>query len=80
MNTQRDAEEFIRKFQDFSKANPTTLFFSLYKSKIDRINTNAYFKNYNNFNKDDQMGGKQQAPRYKSYNEGLLNSPSKTIN
>lgn len=65
MNSQRDSEEFIRKFQDFSKDNQTTLFFNLYKSKVERISANAYFKKYNNFTKP-QEG---QQGRYRTYNE-----------
>ena len=47
MNSQRDAEEFINKFQEFSKINNTNLFFSLYKSKVERISNTSYFKKYN---------------------------------
>jgi len=66
MNSQRDAEEFIRKFQEFSKENQTTLFFNLYKSKVERISANAYFKKYNTFNQEKMP---QQQGRYKKYNE-----------
>jgi hypothetical protein len=73
MNSQRDAEEFIRKFQEFSKENSSNLFFNLYKSKIERISTNSYFKKYNNFNENAEGMTKFGGPsRYKTYNEGLL--------
>jgi hypothetical protein len=75
MNSQRDSEEFIRKFQEFSKENQTTLFFSLYKSKVERISVNSYFKKYNNFNQDQQSG----KGRYQKYNEFSGNPQSKII-
>jgi hypothetical protein len=64
MNSQRDAEEFIRKFQEYSKENVTSLFFNLYKSKVERISANAYFKKYNNFN-----AGLEDSKRYRRYND-----------
>jgi polyadenylate-binding protein len=89
MNSQRDAEEFIKKFQDFSKDKSTNLFFNLYKSKIERINTNAYFKKYNNFNKGEDVSGMMgkmnikgqpgQQPRYKTFNDmGNMNEFQQT--
>jgi hypothetical protein len=70
MNSQRDAEEFIKKFQEYSKENPTNLFFNLYKSKVERISANSYFKKYNYFNGESQfeMSMKQQG-RYQKYND-----------
>jgi hypothetical protein len=66
MNSQRDSEEFIRKFQEFAKDNQTSLFFNLYKSKVERISANAYLKKkYNNFNQEQV----QQGIRYQKYNE-----------
>lgn len=67
MNSQRDSEEFIRKFQEYAKENQTTLFFNLYKSKVERISANAYFKKYNTFNQDIKLP--QGQGRYKKYNE-----------
>jgi hypothetical protein len=83
MNTQRDAEEFIRKFQEFSKENPTNLFFSLYKSKVERISANSYFKKYNNFNSETVDPMMRQQGKYQRYNDfsgsgmGGMNNPSK---
>jgi hypothetical protein len=66
MNSQRDTEEFIRKFQEFSKDNETNIFFNLYRSKVERISQNSYFKKYNNF--DDKL--KQQSnPKFRKYND-----------
>jgi hypothetical protein len=50
MNSQKDAEEFIKKFQEYSKDNSTSLFFNLYKSKVERISANTFLKKYNSFN------------------------------
>jgi polyadenylate-binding protein len=71
MNSQRDAEEFIRKFQEYTKENQTTLFFNLYKSKVERISANAYFKKYNQFSGDGEgmNMGRQQRGGYKKYND-----------
>jgi polyadenylate-binding protein len=67
MNSQRDSEEFIRKFQEFAKENQTSLFFNLYKSKVERISANAYFKKYNAFSNEEAQG---QA-RYRRYNQAV---------
>ncbi len=72
MNSQRDTEEFIRKYAEYAKENPTALFFNLYKSKVERISANSYFRKYNNFNTDGQLldsSAKQSG--YRKYNEGL---------
>lgn len=74
MNSQRDAEEFIRKFQEYSKENPTNLFFNLYKSKVERISANAYFKKFNQFDEDggnmNTMNNKfNPKPRYQKFND-----------
>jgi len=70
MNSQRDSEEFIRKFQEYAKENPTGLFFNLYKSKVERISANAYFKKFNTFNDEGGMSNKfNQKPRYQKFND-----------
>lgn len=74
MNSQRDAEEFIRKFQEYSKENVTSLFFNLYKSKVERISANAYFKKYNNFNA--QL---DDSKKYKRYNDMVGEFPMSTM-
>ncbi len=61
MVTQRDAEEFITKFQEYAKDNQTNLFFNLYKSKVERISANSYIKKYNHLN--------QERGVYKKYNQ-----------
>jgi RNA recognition motif-containing protein len=82
MRSPREAEEFIKKFQEYSRENTANLFFNLYKSKVERISANSYFKKYNNFNGESQleMTMKQQT-RYQKYNDfgnvGAMTNPSK---
>ncbi len=72
MNSQRDAEEFIRKYAEYAKDHPTSLFFNLYKSKVERISANSYFRKYNNFNAEGQiMDPSAKAGRYRKYNDGI---------
>ena len=67
MNTQKEAEDFVKAFQKHSKENVTTIYYNLYKSKIDRINASAYFKKYNNFSETASLASKQ-SKQYKVYN------------
>jgi RNA recognition motif-containing protein len=73
MNTQREAEEFIKKFQELSKESQTNLFFNLYKSKVERISANSYFKKYNNFNNFNMDGkvpvSKPPQKRFNQFND-----------
>ena len=64
MMSQRDSEEFIRKIQEYQKENETNIFFNMYKSKVERISNNSYFKKFNNFEgAQPGSGGK-----YKNFN------------
>jgi hypothetical protein len=75
MNSQRDTEEFVKKFDELSKEMPTNIFFSIYKSKVDRINQSTIFKKYNAFNKENDFGNQQQQNvMYKSYNNFVQTS------
>lgn len=71
MNSQKEAEDFVKKFQIYSKENPTSLYFNLYKSKIDRINASTYFKKYNAFSETASMAskGNKQYKAYNNYNQ-----------
>jgi hypothetical protein len=69
MNSQRDSEEFIRKFQEYAKENQTSLYFNLYKSKVDRNTANSYFKKFNMFNAGEDIMGAQA--RYRKYNQAV---------
>ena len=81
MNSQKDAEDFIRKYTEYAKDHPTSLFFNLYKSKVDRITANSYFKKYNNFNAEGQiMDPTAKVGRYRKYNEGFNGQPQDHIN
>ena len=72
MGTQREAEEFINKMQDLTNKNELQdIYFSLYKSKIDRISTNSNFRRFNDnpmSAKNNQINGNSQ---FKSYNGKL---------
>ena len=67
MNSQEDAKNFIKAYQDYSKLNETDIYFNLYKSKIDRI-TNTYYKKYNQFSDASSLSSGKNA-RFKNYND-----------
>ena len=67
MNSQEDAKNFIKAYQDYSKLNETDIYFNLYKSKIDRI-TNTYYKKYNQFSDTSSLSSGKNA-RFKNYND-----------
>ena len=48
MNNKEDAKIFIKKFQELS-TEQNDIYFNTYKSKLERINAQMKFKNYNNF-------------------------------
>ena len=48
MNSKEDAKTFIKKFQELS-GEKTDIYFNTYKSKLERVNAQMKFKNYNNF-------------------------------
>jgi hypothetical protein len=48
MNTKEDAKEFIKKFQELT-TQKNDIYFNTYKSKLERINAQMKFKNYNIF-------------------------------
>ena len=80
MNHQKEAEEYIKRFQEYSKENPTNLFFNLYKSKVERISAHSYFKKYNNFGSENQLEIPKQQGKYQTYNNfsnvSAVNNPS----
>lgn len=48
MGTQREAEEFINKIQELFNSNKLQdIYFNLYKSKVERISSNANFRRFN---------------------------------
>ena len=67
MNSQKEAEDFVKKYQIYSKSNNTLLYFNLYKSKIDRINASTYFKKYNAFSETASMASRS-SKQYKVFN------------
>ena len=48
MNNKEDAKEFIKKFQELMEEK-NDIYFNTYKSKLERINAQLKFKNYNTF-------------------------------
>ena len=48
MNNKEDAKNFIKKFQELI-GEQNDIYFNTYKSKLERINAQMKFKNYNNF-------------------------------
>ena len=48
MNSKEDAKAFIKKFQELA-GEPNDIYFNTYKSKLERVNAQMKFKNYNNF-------------------------------
>lgn len=68
MNSQREAEEFIRKINEPSKKSLfSEIFFSLYKSKVDRIHSNANYKKFNDLNINPQTGPKVGNSNYRNF-------------
>ena len=67
MNSQEDAKNFIKAYQDYSKLNETDIYFNLYKSKIDRI-SNTYYKKYNQISDTSSLSSGKNA-RFKNYND-----------
>lgn len=70
MNSPKDSELFIKNFNEYTKENQTTLYFNLYKSKVDRITANSYFKRFNagNNNVEDMTAAQG---RYRKYNQNV---------
>ena len=69
MNTQREAEDFIKKIQENSKKNSANeIFFNLYKSKIERISSNTQFKKYNDSNSMNSLPNNSGTSNYKNFN------------
>ena len=48
MNNKEEAKQFIKKFQELVE-DKNDIYFNTYKSKLERINAQLKFKNYNNF-------------------------------
>ena len=48
MNSKEDAKAFIKKFQELT-GEQNDIYFNTYKSKLERVNAQMKFKNYNNF-------------------------------
>jgi len=71
MNSQREAEEFIKKINETSrKSNLPEILFSLYKSRVERIKYNTNIRRYNDFGNNSVSGVGSSVHR--SYNSNLL--------
>ena len=72
MNNKEEAKTFIKKFQELS-GEKNDIYFNTYKSKLERINAQMKFKNYNNFSETgSQIASSSSSMKggriYKDYN------------
>jgi hypothetical protein len=71
MNSQREAEEFIRKINDPTKKSILAeIFLSIYKTKVERISSNAKFRRFND--PQNLSGSGMGSSVYKSFNSKLI--------
>lgn len=79
MNSQKEADEFVKKFHAYTIEHQTNIYFNLYKPKVDRINASNYFKRYNQFSETGSMasGSKGQFKTYNNFdsNTGVFRGP-----
>lgn len=70
MGTQREAEEFINKIQElFNNNKSQDIYFSLYKSKVERISSHANFRRFNDMPSMQMKNNSMNMnSMYKSYN------------
>ena len=84
MNNKEDAKIFIKKFQELIDEQ-NDIYFNTYKSKLERINAQMKFKNYNNFSETGSLIASSSASMkggrmYKDYNnfgpsQPMMNQP-----
>ena len=84
MNNKEDAKIFIKKFQELIDEQ-NDIYFNTYKSKLERINAQMKFKNYNNFSETGSLITSSSASMkggriYKDYNnfgpsQPMMNQP-----
>ena len=73
MNTKEDAKEFIKKFQELT-TQKNDIYFNTYKSKLERINAQMKFKNYNIFSETGSLAPSSNSSMkggraFKDYND-----------
>jgi hypothetical protein len=78
MNSQKEAENFVKKFQETTKEQKTNIYFNLYKSRVDRMNAKNRFKTYNQYSETNSLASSEKNSFYKSYNN--FNPQPFTIN
>jgi RNA recognition motif-containing protein len=78
MNSQKEAENFVKKFQETTKEQKTNIYFNLYKSRVDRMNAKNRFKTYNQYSETNSLASSEKNSYYKSYNN--FNAQPFTIN
>jgi hypothetical protein len=66
MNSKKEAEDFYKKFQAYSKDVSTILYFNLYVARVDRVSASSYFRKYNQFSETASLASKNS--KYVSYN------------
>ena len=79
MNNKEDAKIFIKKFQELIDEQ-NDIYFNTYKSKLERINAQMKFKNYNNFSETGSLIASSSASMkggriYKDYNNFCPSQP-----
>ena len=91
MNNKEDARMFIKKFQELNNEQ-NDIYFNTYKSKLERVNAQMKFKNYNNFSETGSQFASSSASIkggrvYKDYNDfgpspsqPLMNQPQQFQN
>ena len=78
MNSQKEAENFVKKFQEITKEQKSNIYFNLYKSRVDRMNAKNRFKTYNQYSETNSLASSEKNSFYKSYNN--FNPQPFTIN
>jgi len=68
MNSQKEAENFVKKFQEITKEQKSNIYFNLYKSRVDRMNAKNRFKTYNQYSETNSLASSEKNSYYKTYN------------
>jgi RNA recognition motif-containing protein len=68
MNNQKEAENFVKKYQEITKDQKANIYFNLYKSRVDRMNAKNRFKTYNQYSETNSLASSEKNQIYKTYN------------
>ena len=83
MNNKEDAKNFIKKFQELT-GEKNDIYFNTYKSKLERVNAQLKFRNYNNFSETGSLAPSSSSSIkggrvYKDYNNFDMMMPSQPL-